>query len=156
MYIIPIMIYLMGANNSLNRYKRFHLSSRLDTITFMQCLHEVFTLFEDLCSLAVYMQRKCKRRENNKKNQLWIDIRNHIKHDIREEFDKEDSKKKKGREERLGVDSYLQMNLECKKNYIKVGSTIVSIKEIEDYLHKEKLFIDIVYKEAKAKGFINK
>lgn len=102
------------------------------------CLHEASCLFEDIATICKYIE-KCGKVHRRK--QLWLDIRNHIRHDVREEFDNENKKKKELRAIRLGIEPSLQTSIGFDKDAIKIGSTTVRIKEVEKFLsYSEKLF----------------
>jgi len=144
--------YLLGAKKQVERYERSasFLVSR-PTISTMECMHEASTLFEDLNTVVVYM-RKCGK--DHRQHRLWEDIRNHIRHAVREEFDKENDSVKNDRAQRLGLDSKLQISIGFDTDAIKVGETMVEIVEVKKYLAWAEGVIAEILGKAKKDGFL--
>ena len=144
--------YLLGAKTQVQRY--VEVASELNTrptLAAMGCLHEVSTLFEDLNTVAIYM-RKC--GNDHKDHQLWMDIRNHIRHAVREEYDKEEDPVKKDRAQRLVLDPKLQVCVGFDTDAIKVGATLVTLDQIKKYLAwAEGVIVDILSK-AHEDGYL--
>jgi len=146
--------YLLGAKTQVERYqKAASLLQLRPTVSTMECLHEASTLFEDLNTVVVYM-RKCGK--DHKNHQLWVDIRNHIRHAIREDFDKESDSVKNERAQRLGLDPKLQISIGFDKDAIKIGETVVEIDEIKAYLAWTEDIIAKILSKAKKDGFFKK
>jgi len=144
--------YLLGAKTQVERYIFAALQLKTQpSIATMGCLHEASTLFEDLNTVIIYM-RKCGK--DHKLHQLWTDIRNHIRHAVREEFDREDDSVKNERAQRLSLDPKLQIGIGFDTDAIKVGGTLVELSEINKYLAwAEGVIADILVK-ASEDGFI--
>ena len=115
------------------------------------CLHEASTLFEDLCTVGKYIE-KC--GEKHKLHKLWFDVRNHIRHDIREEFDNKTSLRKSSRAKRLKLNPKLQTDIRFDPKFIKIGGVTITIDQINDYLDWADKIISDVLSEAKKKGYI--
>lgn len=144
--------YLLGAEDQVERYKEAIPILGKHTIKgIYKCLHEISTLFEDLSTVAKYME-KCGYKYDT--HQLWFDIRNHIRHDIREEFNLEDNKKKNDRALRLGLDHKLQMDISFDIDYIIVGETKIEIKKVIEYLEWSKKIVAQVLSSAEKNGYI--
>ena len=142
--------YLLGAKSQVERY--ISTASQLKTrptIATMGCLHEASTLFEDLNTVVIYMRKSGK---DHKHHQLWMDIRNHIRHDVREEFDKEDDSTKNSRAQRLGLDPKLQISIGFDIDAIKVGATLVELAQIRKYLVWAEGVIAGILAEANKNG----
>lgn len=143
--------YLIGAKTQVERYVL--VASRLKiqpTTATMECLHEASTLFEDLNTVVIYM-RKCGK--DHKDHQLWMDIRNHIRHAVREEFDKEDDSVKNSRAQRLGLNPKLQISIGFDVDAIKVGETLVEVAQIKGYLVWAEDNIAKILSKAQKDGF---
>ena len=142
--------YLQGAKTQVARYKD---AVKIEhAVTKVQvCMHEASCLFEDLTTVAKYAQM-C--GDQNELHALWLDVRNHIRHDIREEMDNEDSKLKSGRAQRLGLNPKLQMEISFTDTSIKVGSTIIELTKIEAYISWAEGVIEKNIIEAIDNGFI--
>ncbi len=144
--------YLLGAKTQVNRYQLTALTLEKRPIEGVyDCLHEASTLFEDLNTVGKYT-KKC--GGENDLHQLWLDIRNHIRHDIREEYDNETSSQKNKRAERLKLDSRLQTNIGFSADWIKVGGIVIEISQINAYLEWAENLIITTLNEAKAQGTI--
>lgn len=144
--------YLLGAKTQVERY--VFVASQLKTrpsIATMGCLHEASTLFEDLNTVVIYM-RKCGK--DHKLHQLWTDIRNHIRHAVREEFDKEDDSIKNKRAQRLNLDPKLQISIGFDIDAIKVGSTLIEVTQIKEYLAWAEGVIADILAKADSDGFV--
>ena len=90
----------------------------------------------------------------NELHQLWFDVRNHIRHDVREEYDNETDSRKNKRAERLKLNPKLQTNIGFTIDSIKIGGTIVEIGQIKTYLDwAENIIVDIL-NDAKKRGYI--
>ncbi len=143
--------YLLGAKTQVKRYEAAAATLPLrSTLATMECLHEASTLFEDLNTVVVYI-RKCGK--DHKSHQLWVDIRNHIRHAVREEYDRENDKVKNDRAQRLGLDPKLQINIGFDKDAIKVGETVVEITDIKSYLVWAKDVIAKILSKAEKDGY---
>jgi hypothetical protein len=146
--------YLLGAKKQVKRYQvaASSLQSR-PVVETMECLHEASNLFEDLNTIAVYI-KKCGK--DHKYHQRWKDIRNHIRHAVREDFDGEDKSINKGVAQRLKLDPKLQINIGFDADAIKVGETVVGIGKISAYLTWAEDVIARILNKAKKDGFLNK
>jgi hypothetical protein len=145
--------YLMGAHITLERYKQAASSLRDTPVKAVQmCLYEASTLFENLSTITKYV-RMC--GENNRYHNTWTDIRNHIRHDYREEFDKEDRKWKNTRSEKLGLDKALQTDISFSEESIKVGKVTITTKDVQDYIFWASKLFNKTMDEARAKGYIS-
>jgi hypothetical protein len=144
--------YLLGAKTQVKRYQLAASSLKeRPVIGVYDCLHEASTLFEDLNTVGKYVE-KCESKHEN--HQLWLDVRNHIRHDIREEYDNETNKRKNQRAERLKLDPKLQTNMGFTTEAIKVGGTIIEMSQIIAYIQWAESLITDILNDAKARGHI--
>jgi len=144
--------YLLGAKKQVRRYQIATLKLNKSSVDGVyECLHEASTLFEDLCTVSKYAE-KCGQK--NDLHQLWLDVRNHIRHDIREEFDKDSNEYKNKRVQRLKLDPRLQTNIGFNINAIKVGGIRIEIRQINEYLSWAENIMTNILNEAKRKGYI--
>jgi hypothetical protein len=118
--------YLLGAREQVKRYKiatsTLKMKAKLGT---MSCLHELSNLFEDLSTVAKYIE-KC--GQTNDFHNLLLNIRNHIRHDIREEYDEESDRRKNIRAQSLNIDPKLQTSIGFAIDAIKIGETVIEIQ----------------------------
>jgi len=145
--------YLFGAKEQVKRYQTATLTLKIDTInSIYRCLHEASTLFEDLSTVAKYIE-KCGYK--NEMDKFWFDVRNHIRHDIREEFDNNNDKRKNERALRLKINPTLQMDLGFTMESIDIGGVTIKITQINEYLGWAEKIINKVLDRAKINGFIH-
>lgn len=146
------LAYLFGAREQVKRYQiEATTLTKRPVLGVYGCLHEASTLFEDLCTVAKYIERYGK---TNDQHQLWFDVRNHIRHDIREEFDNENSSRKNSRARRLKLNPGLQTDIGFDPKYIKIGGITITIEQINNYLDWSDKNITEELSQAKAKGYI--
>lgn len=100
-------------------------------VAVQRCHHETSNLFEDLATIVQYLNL-CDI--TTKDDQLYKDVRDLIRHDIREEFDN-DEKRKRERAERLQMNPGLQFELSYDIGDIKVGGTIILLKDISLFIN---------------------
>ena len=144
--------YLMGAWVTVQRYKQVAATLKETPVKGVQsCLHEASTLFEDLATISKYA-KMC--GDTHEKHKLWIDVRNHIRHDTREEFDRDDKEWKNTRAKNLGIEERLQTNIGFSEAAIKVGKVVITLKEIENYIQWAAALFNNTMNEARAKGYI--
>jgi len=143
--------YLIGARHQITRYLEVASTLENNSVAGTQgCMHEVSTLFEDLNTVCKYMKKCGKENELHK---LWLDVRNHIRHDIREELDNESREEKIKRAKRLKLHPKLQMSMGFTVDHITVGGTIIKIKQITNYLDWADNIVIVILGEAKKKGY---
>lgn len=146
--------YLLGAKTQIKRYKKATLSLHKQPIpATMNCLHEASTLFEDLNTVVIYTEKCGKTHTYNK---LFKDIRNHIRHTVREDLDKKENQRKNKKALELGLDPKLQINIGFDTDAIKVGERVVKLVIIKTYLNwAEEVFFKII-NEAKDGNSLQK
>lgn len=156
--ILPHLLYALalpyfyGARTQIERYETAAATLKEKPVTSVQaCLHEISCLFEDLVTVSKYAEMCGHKHELHK---LWLDVRNHIRHDVREEFDNESDARKNARAKRLGLNEKLQTSIGFEPEAIKVGSTRIEVGTIKEYLDWAENIIGGVLKEAQDKGWI--
>ncbi len=143
--------YLLGAKRQVQRYKTaIQILQKKSIYGIQVCLHEFSCLFEDLATVARYTEMA---GEKHRFHKLWLDVRNHIRHDIREEFDKTE-KRKSYRAKTLGINPNLQVSIGFDEGFIKIGETKITLSDINDYLTWAEDKIARILNEAKNKGYI--
>lgn len=146
------LAYFYGAKSQVFRYREASLE--LDTSgakAILVCLHEFSCLLEDLVTVGRYLE-KCNRK--HKLNTLIVTMRNHIRHDIREEFDNETYLKKIKSLKKLNIPNHLQTDITFDKEYIRIGDKTLSLEEIDNYLYWAEKNIIKIFDEAYDKGYI--
>jgi len=146
--------YLQGARSQLKRYIEATevLRNNPSSGTFL-CLHEISVLFEDLNTVAKYIER-C--GNDDKMRELWRNIRNHIRHDFREEFDNEEGKNKVRRSTYLKLDPTLQVDIAFEKSSVRFGTRIIELSQVRRYLDWAEKIITRTLKKARQEGYITK
>lgn len=142
--------YLYGARTQIKRYQLAASALKKNPSgAVLECIHEISTLFEDLCTVSKYAEKCGNKHELHK---LWLDVRNHIRHDIREDLDKEDDKRKNDRSIRLKLNEKLQTSIGFSPEVIKVGETEIEVSQISSYLDWADKIIAEVIKKAEESG----
>lgn len=151
--IWPLTIaYLRGARIQLIRYKKAASILEKNAVEgILVCLHEVSCLFEDLAIVSIYMKSL---DETHKDRDLFITVRDHIRHDVRENLDKETEKRKVRRLEELCVKENLQIDVTFDLDCIKVGEIEITLDQIEKYLKWVDSVFDRILEEGKQRGYI--
>ena len=151
--------YLNGAYDQIERYEL--AASKLNPQNAVNvvnaCLHEASTLFEDVCTISKYVTELCGYK--NEKHQLWTDIRNHIRHDVRENFDttnQRDAERREKRLKRLGINDKLQTSIGFDKDRVSIGKTIVSMDDVRQYLSWASQIIANIIQKAETDGKIKR
>jgi len=124
--------FIAGARIQLERYleaQRFYITYKANGID--KCMYELSSLFEHLATVARYLELCGVDKLANA--QTIFDIRNHIRHDIREEFDK-DGKAKTDRAARLGINPGLQGQVVFSDGGVTVGETELKADAISNFL----------------------
>jgi hypothetical protein len=140
--------FLEGARTQVTRYNEASLNPNYIERA-KECLHETSTLFEDLNTVRSYLE-ECNRK--NELHQLWLDVRNHIRHDIREELDDEDEKRKVSRARKLKIDEALQTDIEFLENSIRIGGAMINLDDIRNYLNWAEKVITSFLNRAMKEG----
>jgi len=143
--------YLRGARLQVERYQEACLILENDSINATNdCLHEISCLFEDLNTVAYYV-KLCGK--THKLNKVFREVRNHIRHDIRDNFDL-DCEWREKRFKYLGIEEQYQTQIDFSHEKIKVGSTLVEINAINKYLDWVTNIVNSAINEAWKKGKI--
>lgn len=143
--------YLRGARLQVERYQEASLSLKKDSINATNnCLHEMSCLFEDLNTVAYYV-KLCGKK--HRLNRVFREVRNHIRHDIRDNFDS-DCEKRDKRWKYLGIDEQYQTQMGFSYEGIKIGSTFIEIRDINQYLDWVTNIVNSAINEAWKKGKI--
>lgn len=150
--ILEMLAYphIIGAHLQLKRYEQAvnQLNKKTAAHGTIICFLESASLFENLATISIYLEY-CGTK--HKMHPLFQDIRNHIRHDIRENFIEEDARER-NRRGRLKIDKHLQFSIGFSKDAIKVGGIMLTLKDINDYIEWANKEIGKVLSEAKRQG----
>lgn len=139
--------FVDGAKVQLKRYVEAQAWCKHDPIGGAnQCQYELSSLFEHLATVVAYL-KYCGVEDSH--DQVFTDVRNHIRHDVREEFDKDETNKA-ARAKRLGLNPKLQMDISFLDDGVRVGSTTITNKEISGYLHGADMIVDTLLAGGKV------
>jgi len=128
----PGLSFLFGAAEQVQRYSEaYSFMDKSPIVGATKCLHEALNLLEDLDTLSHYTQR-C--GETHALNDTIRNMRNHARHDIRENIDRVDDPRRVKRAEALGIHKNLLVSIGYTKDAIKMGTTVLTLKEINDYI----------------------
>ncbi len=151
-YFYPVLAlaYFYGAEEQLLRYKRALSSTRCIDSALIS-LHEVSCLLEDLETVGIYLN-KC--GETHKLNSLIKTMRDHVRHDLREQFDDYSDNRKIEKHENLEISSHLQTEMYFDLEYIRIGKKKLSINAIEQYLDWAWACMEEILDSALKKGYL--
>lgn len=126
------LAFILGAEAQVGRYReaydKTHTNAQAGTLF---CLHEALTLLEDLDTLSWYAQ-KC--GETHQLNKTIRDMRNHARHDLRENIDHISNDGRTKRTKKLGVHQNLLVSIGFSEEAIKMGSTVLTLEEVSEYI----------------------
>lgn len=126
------LAFILGATQQVERYKEAYARVKTNPQAgVMYCLHEALTLLEDLDTLSWYTQ-KC--GETHELNKAIRNMRNHARHDIRENIDHENNDGRRKRAKQLGVHENLMVHIGFDENAIKMGNTVLTLDEATQYI----------------------
>lgn len=137
--------YLNGAVDQVKRYKNASAKLPSNPIEGVnKCLHEVSCLLEDLATISHYLERK---GVSHPLHELWTQSRNHIRHDVRENFDVDSDRRKRLRLEYFEIDPTLQTCIGFDPNGFNIGNKTIDLSLISEYLAwASKIIADIMSK----------
>ncbi len=143
------LAYYNGAVTQVQRYRVAALGLSHDNavMAVCNCFHEVSCLLEDLNSIAIYCE---KAGEIHDSHDLWKKARNHIRHGIREDFDKESKKQKLDSYDYFALPPDLQISIGLDKEAFMISGKLIELSMIEDYLGWAKRIIDSIFRELEA------
>lgn len=155
-YLISVIAipFIKGAQIQVTRYIEATEWFSNDSVeASYRCFYEFSSLIEHLIAVAKYCELF---GEKHNKHDLWLDIRNHIRHDIRENIHSETHPKKIMRSTQLKIDPTLEFDLTFYKNHIKVGKAIITISEIFEFLDWAVEIASKATSVATSKGLIKR
>lgn len=121
------IIYALGAERQLTRYRRAVGSSTYrPEYMLLVAVHEASNLLEDLDTI-----QHCIKEEHALNKQIH-DMRNHIRHDIREK-NVGDTKHGK-RRTRMGIKDGFNGSIEPRKDAIAIGEQVLTLSEAASYI----------------------
>ena len=124
--------YVLGARQQLLRLSRALPYVKHDPINGVNtCLYELSSLLEHVNTVIKYLDA-CGISHDD--SQLFHDIRDHIRHDVRENFDIE-TKLKTRRATALGLNSEMQFQVSFPQDGILVGSTHVKLSRFAAFIN---------------------
>jgi hypothetical protein len=134
--------FLYGADVSLKRYVEAASKAESDANYVYECLHEVSSLMEHLDSVDRYMIM-CGVTDHL--HSTILDIRNHIRHDLRDNLSHESNKGRTQRAKKLGINQKLLVHIGFSADAIKVGTTILKVSDIAAFIKTaEQTFMPII------------
>lgn len=130
--------FVDGAKIQLKRYVDAQAYCKHDPIGGVnQCWYELSSLFEHLATVVIYLEHCGVQLPDG---QLYKDVRNHIRHDVREEFDR-DEKAKADRATRLGLNPKLQLHVSFLDDGVKIGGTKIENTQISSFINGAEMLV---------------
>lgn len=143
--------FVYGAEMALRRYVVAAEATKQDTNHIFECIYETSNLVENLDILDHYMSM-CGQTLNAPFN-IRV-IRNHIRHDHRENLTAPDNAPRTRRADALGVDNRLLVSMGFEPQMIKIGSTLLSISDARAFIEEASKYFHGVTQVAIDKGLI--
>lgn len=126
------LAFIFGATAQIGRFKEAYAKTASNPqASTLMCLHEALSLLEDLDTLSWYTQ-KC--GEVHPLNKTIRDMRNHARHDLRENIDHSNHDGRNQRKKKLGIHPSLLVSLSFDANTIKIGTTELTLNEASLYI----------------------
>lgn len=143
------LAFVLGAKEQLVRYREAYSKVKANPQAgVMYCLHEALTLLEDLDTLSWYTQ-VC--GETNNLNKVIRDMRNHARHDLRENINHESNDGRKKRAKQLGIHQNLMVHIGFDENAIKMGATTLTLSQAKEYVEwAENILTTVMANGVKA------
>lgn len=145
------MAFLQGAEVSLYRYIDAAIVMKADINHIFTCLYELSSLMEHLDSVDRYMIM-CGTTDPLHKRIL--NIRNHIRHDLRDNLSQESNEGRKRRAKALGINESLLVDISFTEDKIRVGTTFIETNEISDFIRRANDLFKVTIRDGIKKGFI--
>ncbi len=145
--------FVNGAMRQIEQYKT--CASRLEDDPLnasMDCLHEVSCLLEDLETIAKYMETAIGEHDDREK---WRDLRDHLRHDLREVMFGDEDQRTVSRAKRLRIPNGLMFSISFKEESFTIGSKTVPLVDVTEYLDWAKSKLEDVIQEAQSMGRIS-
>ena len=115
-------------------------------IAGQRCYHETSNLFEDLATIIQYLNL-CDI--TTQFDQQYKDVRDLIRHDIREEFDRDD-KRKQERSSRLGINPKMQLEISFNVGDIKIGQNVIKLVNISNFINITEQIMNALLLDVKV------
>lgn len=126
--------YLLGANVSLRRFSE--ASKKRKNVAYVyECLHEASSLLEDLDTVDRYAIM-C--GQNHELHDKILNMRNHIRHDLRDNLNHESHEGRIKRAKKLGIDENLLVAISFDVDLITIGGTELTTAEVSKFLDSSK------------------
>ena len=143
--------FLYGAARSLQRYISAAEQLTKDPNNTFTCLYESSSLLEHLDAVDRYIIM-C-GNEHSLHDKI-LNMRNHIRHDLRDNLSHESNDGRTKRAKKLGISEKLLVDISFDENFIKIGKTILSTVEIIEFIEYAKTLFSKYIEEATAKGLV--
>lgn len=143
--------FLQGAETSLHRYIDAATTMETNINYIFVCLHELSSLMEHLDSVDRYMIM-C--GTTDPLHERVRDIRNHIRHDLRDNLSQENNDGRKKRAKKLGINESLLVDIRFARDQIKIGTTVIGTDEISGFIQRADNLFKATIKDGIEKGFI--
>lgn len=142
--------YLRGASISLQRFNE--ASQKEKNIEFVyECLHEASSLLEDLDTVDRYIIMCGQKHDLHDK---ILNMRNHIRHDMRDNLTHESNDGRRRRAKKLGIDEHLMVSISFDVDTIFIGKTSLTSAEIVEFLTFADKVFSTLFEDGRVKGRI--
>lgn len=143
--------YLKGAAKSLQRFMSAAEQLVNDPNNTFTCLYESSSLLEHLDAVDRYIIM-C--GEQHPLHEKILNMRNHIRHDLRDNLSHESNEGRVKRAKKLGIPENLLVDISFYPESINIGTTVLTTIEIINFIEYARDLFAKHIEEAQAKGLI--
>lgn len=148
------MLNIGGARESISRYKGSfrQLKQTKQMNYFYKCMYETSNLLEHLNSVRWYTEAIS--GSPDELGQTIKDMRNHLRHDLRENLPDPENKIRVSRAKHLRIDENFLVHIGIDANGIKMGDTELNFEDVENLLSRAGELFQRIIKTAEKEGRI--
>lgn len=156
-YVDPAMIstiaaaFIHGARAALRRYVEAAQATKQDINNIYTCIYESSNLLENLDIVDRYMEM-CGQPRSLPVN--IRDMRNHIRHDLRDNLSHPENRIRTNRAKNLGIDEAFMVSMAFDTDEIKIGATSLMVEDVTVFIDEAERFFSNTTRAAVDAGRI--
>ena len=156
-YVDPAMVsiiaaaFIRGARAALRRYVEAAQATKQDINNIYTCIYESSNLLENLDIVDRYMEM-CGQPHSLPVN--IRDMRNHIRHDLRDNLSDPENRIRTNRAKNLGIDEAFMVSMAFDTDEIKIGATSLMVEDVTVFIDEAERFFSNTTRAAVDAGRI--
>lgn len=143
--------FIYGAKASLQRYQEAARATKKDVNHIYECIYESSNLLENLDIVDRYMEM-CGQPHGLPVN--IRDMRNHIRHDLRDNLSQPENRIRANRAKNLGLHESFLISMAFDTDKIKIGATTLTLVDAMRFIHDAENFFSNIIRTAVDAGRI--